>query len=52
MAGVKAYDRDTYLEDIHSLRGRGLTWSQVAAALGISEPTLYRILAEAREGRH
>ena len=43
MAGVPAYDRATYLEDIRRLRQRGLTWAEVADALGISLATLHRI---------
>lgn len=43
MSGRPAYDRETYGEDIKSLRRRGLSWAQVAAELGISERTLYRI---------
>lgn len=48
MSGRPAYDRDTYAEDIETLRGRGLPWSQVAADLGISRATLYRIRGDKR----
>lgn len=44
MSGRPAYDRETYAEDIKRLRSRGLSWARVAAHLGISRATLYRIL--------
>lgn len=43
MAGVKAYDRDSYLEDVRTLRRRGWTWKQIARELGLSLSTLHRI---------
>lgn len=43
MAGKKAYDRDSYLADMRTLRARGLTWRQVARELGLSLSTLHRI---------
>lgn len=43
MAGRKAYDRDTYLEDVRALRRRGLTWARIARELGLSLSTLHRI---------
>ncbi|WP_248579897.1 helix-turn-helix domain-containing protein [Nocardioides sp. InS609-2] len=48
MSGIPAYDRETYVEDITSLRRRGLTWAEVAADLGISLRTLHRIRSEVR----
>ena len=45
MAGVKAYDRATYLADIRTLKGRGYTDERIARELGISVRTLYRIRA-------
>lgn len=46
MSGRPAYDRVTYAEDIAALRRRGLSWAQVAAELGISRDTLWRIRTE------
>lgn len=46
MAGRPAYDRVTYLEDIRALKRRGLTPSRIAAHLGMSRATVYRILRE------
>lgn len=46
MSGRPAYDRETYAEDIDSLRRRGLSWAQVAAELGMSRDTLWRIRRE------
>lgn len=43
MAGQKAYDRDSYLADIRTLRRRGWTWRQVAEHLGLSLSTVHRI---------
>lgn len=43
MAGRKAYDRQTYLEDVRTLRARGWTWQRIARELGLSLSTLYRI---------
>lgn len=48
MSGRPAYDRETYREDIASLRGRRLSWAEVARELGISRATLYRIRGEQR----
>lgn len=45
VAGVPAYERQTYLEDIRRLRGRGLTMEAVARNLGLSRATVYRIMA-------
>lgn len=44
MAGVKAYDRASYLEDVKALRARGRTVPQIARELSISTRTVYRIL--------
>ena len=46
MSGRPAYDRETYLEDIRALRARGLSWDDVAADLGISRATVFRIVSE------
>lgn len=46
MTGRPAYDRETYAEDIASLRRRGLTWTAVAADLGLSLATVKRIRQE------
>lgn len=46
MAGRPAYDRETYAEDIESLRARGLTWGLIATELGISRATVHRIRQE------
>lgn len=43
MAGRKAYDRDSYLADIRTLRRRGWTWQRIADQLGLSVSTLHRI---------
>ena len=43
MAGRKAYDRDSYLADIRTLRRRGWTWRRIADELGLSLSTLHRI---------
>ena len=45
MAGVKAYDRASYLADIKTLKARRLTDEAIARQLGISVRTLYRIKA-------
>lgn len=47
MAGIKAYDRDTYLQDVKLLRQRGWTWDRIARHLGMSVRTLHRIKREA-----
>lgn len=44
MAGRKAYDRQTYLEDVKVMRARGWTWARIARELGISTATLHRIV--------
>lgn len=46
MAGIPAYDRDTYAEDITALRARGWTWHRIARELGLSLSTLHRIRKE------
>ena len=51
MAGRPAYDRETYAEDVRRLLARGLTKAQVAAELGISRATLYRIMDDVRRDR-
>jgi AraC-like DNA-binding protein len=51
LAGVKAYDRDSYLEDIKTHLRRGHTVARTAMELGLSERTVYRILGEHRAGR-
>lgn len=43
MAGRKAYDRDSYLADVRTLRARGWTWRRIARELGLSLSTLHRI---------
>lgn len=43
MAGRKAYDRESYLEDVKRLRARGWTWRRIARELGLSLSTLHRI---------
>ncbi len=48
MSAVPAYDRESYLEDIKRLKQRGLTSARIAANLGISRATVYRILNESR----
>lgn len=48
MAGVKAHPRDReVLEDVRILKARGLSMAEVAARLGMSRATLYRIIREA-----
>ena len=49
MAGRKAYDRDSYLADVRTLRSRGKTWEQIARQLGISRRTLHRMHAEQQQ---
>lgn len=48
MAARSVFADPSYLEDIRSLRARGLTYAEVATALGMSRATLFRILAQAR----
>lgn len=45
MAGRKAYDRDSYLQDVRTLRGRGWTWKRIAQHLGVSVRTLHRMMS-------
>ena len=48
MAGIKAHPRDReVLEDVRILKGRGLNMAEIAARLGMSRATLYRIIREA-----
>lgn len=49
MAGITVYDRPSYLADIRTLLRRGWTRARIAHHLGLSERTVYRILAEAQE---
>ena len=44
MAGRKAYDRDSYLQDVRTLRARGWTWARIARHLGVSVRTLHRMV--------
>jgi predicted transcriptional regulator len=45
VAGVKAYDRATYLADVKALKQRGWTVARIARELGISERTVYRMVS-------
>lgn len=45
MAGVQAYDRESYRTDVLALRRRGWSASRIADELGMSRATVYRILA-------
>lgn len=44
MAGRKAYDRDSYLQDVRTLRARGWTWQRISRHLGVSVSTLHRMV--------
>lgn len=47
MAGVKAHPRDRSIrEDYRILKARGLSMQQIAADLGVSRATLYRMARE------
>lgn len=48
MSARPAYDRDSYLEDIKALRGRGWSHAAIASELGMSRATVFRILQEGR----
>lgn len=43
MAGRAAFGRD-YYDDIRALKRRGLTAEQIAKELGMSRPTVFRII--------
>lgn len=51
MTGRPAFERDSYLDDIKNLRGRGYNASQIATELGMHRATVYRILKEAKGRR-
>lgn len=44
MAGRKAYDRQSYLHDVRTLRSRGWTWERISRHLGVSVRTLHRMV--------
>lgn len=45
MSGRPAFERESYRQDINSLRRRGWTDDRIARHLGMSRATLYRIVS-------
>jgi AcrR family transcriptional regulator len=47
VAGIKAHPRDrSMLEDYRILKRRGLSMQEIAAEMGVSRATLYRMVRE------